>query len=460
MVAYLGIDVSKGYADLCLLSADKKPLEEIFRLDDTRKGHDSLRRILANSIHEHELEQIFCAVESTGGFENNWYATIISSSEQLPVKVARLNPLGVKHNAEAGLNRNVTDALSSKYIAEYLICHPAKVDYTEQDTYYASFRSLHKHILMLKKQNNQLVNELKMVLYSSFPEMMRYCKSGVPKWALELLSRYPTATLLAKARVGTVAKIKGITIERAGKLKAKAEDSVASRNNKAMEFMISSLASQIQEKQRLIESHKDFLAKNCEGNEVGLLKSMIGVADYTAAAIMIELEDIKRFATPAHLASYFGMHPVVKESGDRSASKLSKKGRASLRAIMFMPAHTAVMYDPHLKAIYHRHRSKGKSHKQAIVVVMHKMLRIVHGILSSGIPYDAKVDDDNQQKQTAGTREEDHARNLKSVRRFQSEDIDAPISRIEKKKRRVFAESQVCIAEHVRDHPLTPVANL
>jgi len=91
----------------------------------------------------------------------------------------------------------MTDALSARYIAEYPICHPTKIDYTEQNGYYASFRSLHKHILMLKKQNNQLVNELKMVLYSAFPEMMRYCKSGVPKWTLELLTRYPTAAKLA-----------------------------------------------------------------------------------------------------------------------------------------------------------------------------------------------------------------------------------------------------------------------
>jgi transposase len=459
MVAFLGIDVSKGYADLCLLGPKMEPLEKVFRLDDTRKGHDALRRMLGKSIAEHSLEEVRCAVESTGGFENNWYATLVSAGDVLPVKVARLNPLGVKHNAEAELNRNVTDALSSRYIAEYLISHPAKVDYAEQNGHYASFRSLHKHILMLKKQNNQLVNELKMVLYSAFPEMIRHCKSGVPKWALELLTRYPTATLLAAARVNTIAKIKGVTVDRAEKLKAKAKHSVASRDNAAMGFLVSSLASQIQEKQRLIRSHKDFLAQNCKGNEVELLRSITGVGPYTAAALMIEIEDIGRFATPAHLASYFGMHPVVKASGDRSASRLSKKGRASLRAVMYMPAHSAVMYDPHLKAIYHRHRSKGASHKQAIVAVMHKMLRIVHGILSSGRPYDAKVDDANQQRRTEPS-DDNSQENMKTVRRFQQEDSDAPISWMEKKKRRVSAESQACIAEHVRDHPPTPVTNL
>lgn len=459
MEAFLGIDVSKGYADFCLLNRNKESLEQVFRLDDTRKGHDALRKTIEKSIRKHSLEQVFCAVESTGGFENNWYATLLVASDELPVKVARLNPLGVKHSANAELSRNVTDALSSKYIADYLICHPAKVDYTEQNAYYASFRSLHQNIMMLKKQKSQLISQLKMVLYSAFPEMMRYCKEGVPKWVLELLIQYPTAAKMARARVKTVAKIKGITVDKAEKLKAKASNSVASRNNVAMEFLISSLASQLKEKQRLIVSNKAFLAQNCKGKEVELLESIIGVGSYTAAALMVEIEDIGRFATPAHLVSYFGMHPVIKASGDRTASKLSKKGRASIRATLYMPAHSAVMYDPHIKAIYHRHRSRGAKHRQAIVAVMHKMLRIVHGILSSRKPYNAKIDDANQQKNVEAI-EKNPTKYLETVRRFQPEDLDAPISWSEKKKRRVPAESKVCDAEQVRDHPQTPNANL
>ncbi|MEI7962191.1 MAG: transposase, partial [archaeon] len=171
--ANLGIDVSKGYADFVLLDSNKKQLEEVFQLDDTRSGHDCLKKQLQEMIKVHLLSKICCAVESTGGFENNWYASLMQWSKTMPLKVTRLNPSGVKQNIHAGLNRNVTDALSARYIAEYIIAHPQAVTYDKQNVEYASFRSLHKHINLQKKQQTQLVNQLKAVLYSAFPELMR-----------------------------------------------------------------------------------------------------------------------------------------------------------------------------------------------------------------------------------------------------------------------------------------------
>jgi len=56
---------------------------------------------------------------------------------------------------------------------------------------------------------------------------------------------------------------------------------------------------------------------------------------------------------------------------------MSKKGRASMRAILYMCAQTAVIYDEHMKKIYHKHRSKARIIKQAIGVIMQKMLRII-----------------------------------------------------------------------------------
>src|SRR3546814_14977249 len=101
---------------------------------------------------------------------------MIDWSKSMPISVARLNPVGVKKSAQAGLNRNVTDALSSRYIAEYLISHPEGVSYKIQDVQYSSFRSLRNHIDLQNKQKNQLINQLKALLYSAFPELVRSCK--------------------------------------------------------------------------------------------------------------------------------------------------------------------------------------------------------------------------------------------------------------------------------------------
>jgi hypothetical protein len=87
---YLGIDVSKGYADFALYSEDLDPVEDVFQLDDTRQGHDQLVRWLEKLVKRNPGLKIDCAVESTGGYENNWYALLLRLGGRMPVRAVRL----------------------------------------------------------------------------------------------------------------------------------------------------------------------------------------------------------------------------------------------------------------------------------------------------------------------------------------------------------------------------------
>jgi len=458
MESYLGIDASKGYSDFALLGKNKQPLEEAFQLDDTRSGHNRLKELLQHFIAVHKISLLYCGIESTGGFENNWYAAFIEMSKSMPVKIARLNPSGVKKNIEAGLNRNITDALSARYIAEYLVSHTEKTSYEGQDTKYASFRDVQTCLNLQKKQSTQMINELKMVLYSSFPEMVRFCKDSIPTWVLEMLILYPVPACFIKLKPERLAKIRHITLGKAEDIIEKAKTSIASRPDATREFIIKSLARQILQKQEAIKDFKGFLAVNCTGPEVDLLQTIKGVGAYSAASIMVEIEDIKRFPSAKHLASYFGLHPELKQSGDKKVSRMSKKGRPAIRATLYMCAQTAVVHDPHLKKIYHNHRSKGKTHRAAIGIVMHKLLRIVWGILSSNKPYDARVDQKNQTK-NINEQKNIETEEMDKKRRFQKPDLTAPISSRQNKKRKAHLESQVGNAERMRDHLDAPEQN-
>lgn len=212
---YLGIDVSKGYADFVLLSEDLEKMEETFQLDDTRSGHEKLKNWLESIFKRHPGLQIDGAVESTGGFENNWYSLIVGLSSKLAIRVARLNPSVVKNASKALLNANKTDAESARDIASYLKRYEDQVDYTSPESQYAAFRSLDNHLQLATKQKTQVINELKQLLYSSFPELQRFCKQGVPNWVLDLLQRYPSPSKLAKIKPEKLSKLKGVTMEKA-----------------------------------------------------------------------------------------------------------------------------------------------------------------------------------------------------------------------------------------------------
>src|SRR5437763_12562294 len=116
--AYLGLDVSKGYADVVLLDSERNELEGAFQLDDNRQGHDRLESLLKQFQHQHDLQTIYCGLESTGGFENNWYSSLCKWSKALSLKVTRLNTAAGKANRDATLGRNAIDELSAYAIAD------------------------------------------------------------------------------------------------------------------------------------------------------------------------------------------------------------------------------------------------------------------------------------------------------------------------------------------------------
>jgi transposase len=441
MKAYLGIDVSKGYADFALLDAQKNPLEKVFQLDDTRRGHDCLKDQIKRLMKKHGVSLWYCGLESTGGFENNWYGSLLEWGRSMPLHVARLNPSGVKKSKEADLSRNVTDELSAVYIAKYLISYPEAVTYDVQDAKYSSYRSLHKHINLQKKQKTQLINQLKMMLYSAFPELIRYCKDSIPYWVLGVLRQHQLPKNVAALDPGELARIPHVSLDKAKTLIAKAKGSVASRGDETSGLLIKSLAEQILEKQRLIEEHKKYLTKACKGPEVDLVKSIVGIGDYSAAAIMIEIEDVRRFPSPKNLVSYFGVHPELKESGDKKLKPhMSKRGRSSMRGILYMCANAAVLHDGHMKHIYHEHRKSGMGHKQALGVIMQKLLRIIWGVLSTRTKYDPAIDSTNQEN----SKKNKKGNETKAVkRRFQEQDREAPVSHRQSKTRRALKESQV-----------------
>lgn len=454
---YIGIDVSKGYSDFVVLNESLEPVAKPVQFDDTRDGHQRLTKWLKRCMDTYGFERLYAGVESTGGFEDNWYALLIDLGKELPVHVVRLNPLTVKNAAKASLSVQTTDALSAGHIARYMIRYSDEISWDTALTKYRSFRSFDGHIRLLVRQRSQLIAQFKQLLYSCFPELQRFCKHGVPNWVLELLKAYPTPGKLARARVKTLAKIPFITERKARQLIDNAKSSVAARSHSMDGVLIASMARQIQQSQQQVTALKKTLADECGGVEVDLLETIPGIGPYSAASLMAQIEDIRRFASPSKLCGYFGVYPAMKESGDKHpVVRMSKKGRAAMRATLYLCANSAVLKDAHLKGIYHTHRKKGKSHKQALGVVMHKLLRIIWGVLSSGTCYNAGVDQANQKKAVA-VEVNNKQKELSSKRREQPFDEQAPISRIAAKKRKAFQLSQDSNADHVRDHQERPI---
>ena len=435
---YLGVDVSKGYADFAILDSFKHPVEESFQLDDTFEGHARLYERLCRFYRDHPEAIIYAAVESTGGYENNWLNTLIKFQSSLNLKAARLNPLGVNANSRADLKRITTDKISAHSIAEYLIAHSEKVSYAQPDTL-ASLRKQWAFIRMLTRQNTQLLNHLESLIYSANPEMLVYCKHHVRGWVLQVLKRYPTAAHLAKARSSALARIPYVNEARARELIATARKSVASATDPITGRLIISIVKQILHLRQTIASEAERLAAEYHVPEVELLKTFKGIKDYSAIGLMLEIQTVERFPRVKNLTSYFGLHPVYRSSGDGiMGMHMSKKGRREPRRILFMVALTAIRDNPLIRKIYLYHTGKGMEKMAAIGLCMHKILRIVYGMLKHNRPFDPEIDRKNREKPTL---KRDTIRKDKT-RRYQDYDSKAPISGRQNKKRKERNESQ------------------
>jgi len=437
MKNYLGIDVSKGYADFALIDEQKQSIVTNFQLDDTIAGHSSLGEFIRELFKQHPDLTLLATTESTGGYENNWIECLKKLQRCYDIKVARLNPKGVHHHHEAKLNRAITDAISARIIAEYTISHEEIIRFDQPDESYA-LRKQWTLIKLLSKQKTQLLNKLDNLVYQSNTELMIYCRSSWPDWLLQLLVTFPTAKELAQANVDQLAKIPYLGTDKARKILDQARQSVASATDSVSGEMIKTVIAEVIHKEKLIAICKKSLIENCSLPDVELLASITGIGKFSAVGLIIEIGTWLRFASAAKMASFFGLHPILKQSGDKNwGARMSKQGSSEVRALLFMCAMVAIRHNPVIKDLYAHSLAKDKSKMSAMGICMHKLLRIIYGVLKSGKAFDPEIDQANRTK-----RPDQRKPKTQETRRFQPLDDNAPVSARKNKKRKEQNQSQ------------------
>ena len=121
-----------------------------------------------------------------------------------------------------------------------------------------------------------------------------------------------------------------------------------------------------------------------------LLRTIPGVGEVTAHALLAELPDPSRFDSARQAAAYAGLAPREYRSGTSGHKRtlLSKAGNARLRKALYPPAMTAIRFNPVAGAVYERLVAAGKAKMAALGACMRKLLMIAYGVLKSRTPFD------------------------------------------------------------------------
>jgi transposase len=121
-----------------------------------------------------------------------------------------------------------------------------------------------------------------------------------------------------------------------------------------------------------------------------LLTSIVGIGAVTAAKVLAEFTDLDQYTSAKAAAADAGLTPSHYESGTsvRRRPKMSKMGKAGIRAALYWPAITAMTRCPSIKAFAERLAARGKPKKVVIGAVMRKLVHICYGVLKHQTPYD------------------------------------------------------------------------
>jgi len=126
--------------------------------------------------------------------------------------------------------------------------------------------------------------------------------------------------------------------------------------------------------------------------QTDLLQSIPGVGD-TLSAYMAAWLPVARLEDARSAVAFVGLSPKARESGSsvRRKTVLCKMGHCRLRKMLYMPAMTAMRFNPAAHALAARLREAGKPGKLIIGAIMRKLVHWIYGVLKSGKAFDVNL---------------------------------------------------------------------
>lgn len=127
---------------------------------------------------------------------------------------------------------------------------------------------------------------------------------------------------------------------------------------------------------------------NATEGQYDLLVSIPGIGPVIAGWLLVYTEGFTRFDNARQLACFTGSAPFPKQSGQKkSPDRVSQWRCQRLKSLLGNGVHSAIQYDPELRAYYKRKCAEGKHPQSVRNAVICKLLYRVFAVIDRGTPY-------------------------------------------------------------------------
>ena len=402
-MVYVGIDIAKRVHVCTILDEANNTIVKPFRFNNNSKGFKKLQ------VHLDQLglepSRILIGMEATGSLFENLYRYLKS----LAYPVVLLNPYqSAKFREMDTMKRVKNDNIDSVMIAALLKSGRFSQGYVSDEQLH-SLRELYRHKESLSNQIKALKRQTQTILTVVFPELETVIGNPFSITGLALLEKYPTAKHYEFASVQRILKtFRGIqgnnfNQEKAQRLLDAARASIYSgvakearalhiRMNIKQIRMLQEMLDETLEAMKALFSDKAPLKeedKEVLSDIIDNLRTIPGISDKTILALLAECGNLDRFHSAKALVGYLGLYPTLEESGEKSKSgKLAKRGAKLAKKAIFLAAIAAIKHNEQMYTIYLKYRSRGKTKKEALIIVARKLISIIYAIYTRNEPYD------------------------------------------------------------------------
>ena len=382
-----GIDVGKKKHAAAGVKAGGEDSGPTIFFENNRAGIDRLEELVLGPLGG--PKKVLVAMEATGHYWMPLYFELVRRGYEAVV----LNPIQTRGKFRTRIRKTKTDKLDARSIAHFVFSGDAlAARIPDEKTFKLRIMTRHRWRLMdMKGDIERFCGSLADRIFPEYAGI--FCKPWLPtgRALVREIGLAPSDILERSDEVADV-------IRRAGRGRVH-PDKVRSLIERARESIGIGMAEEVMTEQlrgtldlvetieSRIEPLDDELARRVE--ELDSPLPSLGLGAPIVATIHAESDPITDFRHPWQYAAFTGLDPSGFQTGQMigTRAKISKRGSPYLRRALYLAAMALYRRHADLNRCYWKARKKRHTHRDALVIVAHKLARIAWRMLTDKRPF-------------------------------------------------------------------------